>query len=252
MKTSTFILAAILLSTGVIFAQDAKKPVTVRIKKVENVNGVSKITDTTFTVTDTKDLPKEISVTKITGSPGAGATVINIEGEDGPIRVEDLPDMEWVEAELAEGRAGAKTSKKIVLVECESGTAKDGDQRKSNRKQQTVIIVKKVMIDDPSENEIKQLGKGTKANTGLEVSQLDVAPNPSQGGITGITFFLTDRGATNIQVYNVEGKVVYEEHLPDFSGRYHKEIDLGGQSKGIYFLSVKQNDKQLTKKIILE
>lgn len=58
MKTKTILLSALVLGCTALTAQTNKKA-TVRIKKVENINGAEKIVDTTYTVDDASALKLE-------------------------------------------------------------------------------------------------------------------------------------------------------------------------------------------------
>lgn len=70
MKTKTILLSALILGCTAMGAQSNKKA-TVRIKKVENINGVEKIVDTTYTVDDASALKLEdgSAVISTSGSP---------------------------------------------------------------------------------------------------------------------------------------------------------------------------------------
>jgi hypothetical protein len=50
----------------------------------------------------------------------------------------------------------------------------------------------------------------------------------------------------------MEGKNVYEENLPGFTGTYKKEIDISNNASGVYFIKVSQNGHSMFKKMILE
>jgi hypothetical protein len=69
MKLPIFILVFVLVSTGIL-AQE-KKSSTVRIRKVEVINGVEKISDTTYTSDQTPELPElDIISNTMGGLPG--------------------------------------------------------------------------------------------------------------------------------------------------------------------------------------
>lgn len=65
-------------------------------------------------------------------------------------------------------------------------------------------------------------------------------------------FNLKDKGDTDIQVMNLEGRSVYSETLKDFNGNYKKEIDISSNPKGVYFVKVKQGEHSQLRKIVLE
>ena len=57
---------------------------------------------------------------------------------------------------------------------------------------------------------------------------------------------------TVIQVLDLNGKEVYSEKLDEFDGSYNKEIDIKNEAKGTLILKIKQGDKVITQKIIVE
>jgi hypothetical protein len=65
-------------------------------------------------------------------------------------------------------------------------------------------------------------------------------------------FDLAKKGDTEIRVVDVNGREMYFKTLKNFKGKYSNEIELGDVAKGIYFLQVFQNGKQMVKKLITE
>lgn len=253
MKTTTFIIAALLFSSTLLLAQNEKKQVTIRIKKVQIVNGVEKVMDTTFTTTDqdviVKDLP-QVNIQMLKAPEGVPAVIT----ED--ISIDELPqseEMEWLQTELGEElkkMPNEASCKQIIIVE--SNTETSDENSKASPKKLTKVIIRTQKVTDPTKEELKLLGKSENTQVPpLELRELSFAPNPSNG-ITGIELVLPKKGPTTISVYNLNGVLVYEEKLEDFTGRYQKQLDLSQQPKGIYFLSVTQNDESITKKLILE
>ena len=51
---------------------------------------------------------------------------------------------------------------------------------------------------------------------------------------------------------NVLGKTVYFEKVSITQNKYFKEIELGKITTGIYFVQVKEGEKQIYKKLIIE
>lgn len=89
--------------------------------------------------------------------------------------------------------------------------------------------------------------------------QLEVYPNPNTSKFTA-TFKIIEKQNINLKVFNIKGKLIYEESLNEFTGRYHKEIDLSSYAKGIYNLQlstvarngIPAKETIINKKIILE
>ena len=82
----------------------------------------------------------------------------------------------------------------------------------------------------------------------LEFSQLDMYPNPNQGAFQ--LDFEIEAGATIVSIANMDGKVVYSKDMRDFNGVFSDRIDISDEPSGVYFLTIKQGDKKIIKKVI--
>ncbi len=80
-----------------------------------------------------------------------------------------------------------------------------------------------------------------------EEGGLSIYPNPTNG-IFEIE--LNYSGAVSIKVYNMLGIMVYDEET-NASGKFTKSIDLKGMEDGIYFISIRADDKTYSKKLKL-
>lgn len=85
----------------------------------------------------------------------------------------------------------------------------------------------------------------------LEVTKLNVFPNPSTG-IFDINFNLPIEGRTAIRIFSPTGQVIYENNLGNFTGTFSDRIDIANNAKGIYFLAITQNDQAITRKVVLQ
>lgn len=85
----------------------------------------------------------------------------------------------------------------------------------------------------------------------IRFEELNVFPNPSDG-IFNIQLELPQRGRTSIQVFDGSGRRVYENNLGDFTGVFSDRIDIANTAKGIYFLLVRQDDKTISRRIVLQ
>lgn len=92
-------------------------------------------------------------------------------------------------------------------------------------------------------------------STGIENiqnSKFRVYPNPTTGLFT-LTFETNKMVNSLIRVYDQNGKVVAEDYPDQGSGMYRRQMNLSGQAKGIYYLSILQDGKKVrTEKIILD
>ncbi|MEX2379899.1 MAG: T9SS type A sorting domain-containing protein [Vicingaceae bacterium] len=80
--------------------------------------------------------------------------------------------------------------------------------------------------------------------------QFNLYPNPNNGEFK---LHIETAGSTDytINIRNTLGQLIYTETVTA-SGKFQKTIDLSGESKGIYLLSIENNQTYLAKKIILK
>lgn len=93
--------------------------------------------------------------------------------------------------------------------------------------------------------------KATENKNELDVEQLNFYPNPNNG-LFKLRFNLSEKATTVINITGASGKEVFTEKLKAFSGVYEKDIDLTGQAKGIYYLTVKHGKQAVVRKLVIE
>jgi len=115
------------------------------------------------------------------------------------------------------------------------------------------IIILKADIRDADDKELSKLGYREPIGTRnlLEPEELRFSPNPNNGQFH-LEFRLSANGNVNIRVASSNGKIVYKEEVKDFSGSYSNDINLGSSEKGIYLLEIKQGEKVIVKKIVVQ
>jgi hypothetical protein len=252
MKKIALLAGALVLSTSLTTAQTENKT-TVRIKKVENINGVEKTTDTTYTVNGPLDLAATdgVVVKEENGKKKIVIVTDEINGGDPKnLSKVDLSDDQIQKALKAAGVdcKGLKADKMMVVDADAKANAEGGDKKQC----QKVIVIKTVKITDPSEADTKLLGKETGLSDGkLPVDKMSFYPNPSNGKFN-LSFNLAGKGDTEINVLTIEGKSIYSEKLKDFTGAYDKEIDISKNPKGVYFVKIEQGTHSQLKKVVLE
>lgn len=249
------VVTALLMLTGLALnAQTEKKEATIRIKRVENVNGVEKVTDTTFTTSNPEefkwsDKDGNIKVNEISSENGKVIKVVTID-EVGPDS-KMMSDKELnAEIEKAMKEAGldpnGKEMKKVMVIhDSETGNT-EGNKAE---KHYTKIVMVKLDITDASEEELKRLGSATDKK--LEMEEMKLYPNPNNGKFN-LNFTLNNKGDAEVVVYDMQGKQVYSEKLPNFQGEYNKPIDISSNAKGIYFVKILQGKHTQVKKISLD
>lgn len=258
MKTQVSIWA-LLLSASFATSQTEDKPVTIRIKKIENINGVEKVTDSTYTTKGPVNIHnlegitiKENDCLK-DGKANKMVIVTNeINGNTSELKdlgKEDLMDEQIQRALKAAGvDETAIDGGKIVTLNIDSNSKEKNEEKKMTR----IVIVKNVKITEASGEEKKIIDKrmGISDNE-LALDNMNFYPNPNNGKFH-LNFNLSKKGNTNVNIFNMEGKSVYNEELQDFSGNYDKEMDISSNPKGVYFVKVKQGKHAQLKKIVIE
>jgi len=86
---------------------------------------------------------------------------------------------------------------------------------------------------------------------GTTINNLDVYPNPTND-IFNVSFVSEEIQTLQLRVLNIVGEVVYTENLEQFVGEYTKQISIGNNARGVYFLEITDNQGTINKKIILQ
>lgn len=259
MKTKQLVLAVLILGTSVLFAQNENLPVdkegkkaTVRIKKVENINGVEKITDTTYTTDDPSSIQMEngnVEIKEMNDGKGTKKVVImNVEGDGAKMTDEEIKTK--IEAFTIDD-PDQMDGKQVVIKKVGKCNATQADID-SAKEEIHITIIKRIEIRDANSEDIKMLGKqaGTVDNK-LSLDKMTMNPNPSNGKFD-LNFNLKNKGDAEVTVFDMQGKQVYNEKLSGFQGEYKKSIDLSNNQKGIYFIKIQQEKHTQVKKVIIE
>jgi hypothetical protein len=85
---------------------------------------------------------------------------------------------------------------------------------------------------------------------GTTINNLDVYPNPTND-IFNVSFVSEEIQSLQLRVLNLVGEVVYTENLEQFGGEYTKQISIGNNSKGVYFLEIADNQSTTISKLII-
>jgi hypothetical protein len=84
------------------------------------------------------------------------------------------------------------------------------------------------------------------------LQNLTVYPNPSNGSFT-LSFYLNSKENIGVSIENILGQELVSETLTNTPGLFSKTYDVKSLPKGVYILSMKQNNKAtLAQKIILQ
>jgi len=85
----------------------------------------------------------------------------------------------------------------------------------------------------------------------LEIKDISFYPNPSDGRFN-LEIETTDKGPLQVKIVSPTGNVVYEKTDSSGAASYNFKIDISDEREGVYILQVIQNNKTLTKRVIIE
>lgn len=108
-----------------------------------------------------------------------------------------------------------------------------------------------VALTDEELEELERNSQIVASPQKLGIGSVNFFPNPSNGEFDMI-FSLYEEGDIDVRIFSSEGQVVYTEQVQGFSGNFSGHVDISDYAPGIYFLVVQQNDKSVTKKVVLQ
>jgi hypothetical protein len=86
-------------------------------------------------------------------------------------------------------------------------------------------------------------------NQAAELSGISITPNPSNGLFN--LKFNEVKSAMNLEVRDIDGKLVYEDRL-NVNGYLNEELDFTGFAKGVYFLKLQGEESSTVKKLVIQ
>ena len=114
-----------------------------------------------------------------------------------------------------------------------------------------VKVISRIKVVIRSANAEDKEAAGTDDMEGLELRDINFYPNPSDGRFD-VELETGSADAVQVSIIDPEGNEVYNRTGIPKEGRYDFHIDLSDQQKGIYLMKVVQNNKALTKRVIIE
>lgn len=112
-----------------------------------------------------------------------------------------------------------------------------------------------ITMDNISETELERLNQHAdpkiSATNNLPVEGLYFSPNPNNGEFV-FHFDLIESGPALVQLYDLNGRLVYTVEVVDGPGSYTEQVDVSAEPKGVYFLTVRQNGKSFSKKVVVQ
>jgi hypothetical protein len=85
---------------------------------------------------------------------------------------------------------------------------------------------------------------------GTTINNLNVYPNPTND-IFNVSFVSEEIQTLQLRVLNIVGELVYTENLEQFVGEYTKQISIGNNARGVYFLEITDNQSTTFTKLVI-
>jgi len=97
----------------------------------------------------------------------------------------------------------------------------------------------------------EQFPDDPKASTrdGLSLLDYSIFPNPTYDELN--LSFRAEAKPASVRIAEPGGRVIFEENLPNFDGYYARQLDLQNATPGILLLTIQQEGRLVTKKIVL-
>jgi|GEM_PF-3411501 len=103
----------------------------------------------------------------------------------------------------------------------------------------------------PCTNEtVTELNTETIANN-VEANRFDIFPNPSNG-VSTITFEDTSEGNLSMEIFDFQGKLIFQEDKINFEGFYQNTLNISNQPSGIYLIKMNIGDRSYTKELVIQ
>jgi len=111
----------------------------------------------------------------------------------------------------------------------------------------------RIEINELTEDEIHELNKKCNASldesNSLEMDHFTVSPNPGNG-VFILDMGLQEKGDLKVEVFDANGRSVYQNTLAGDADIVLERIDISGQESGMYYISVSQNGRGKVTRVI--
>lgn len=128
-----------------------------------------------------------------------------------------------------------------------------GDDAEVMNSSEIHMVRIEIKMEDPAEEEMNMLRNSgaSNLNNSLQLEELSFYPNPNNGQFS-LNFQAPETGTLSVVVRDLQGRTVYEEDATEFNGIYQNDINISGESAGVYFLTINVNGRTTTKKLVME
>jgi Secretion system C-terminal sorting domain len=260
MKETIIITCAVVMSLSALFGQSSKKKATIRIRQIENVNGVETIKDTSFTSEDPnvmvlqnhnlnlKEIDgKNVTLRKIFIANDLSTVSDSFDFTTMGLDLGNLADAENLMKEVEKAKTSDGKHHVVILTHSGKLSKLKGEKDGAAKSYKAHIFITDLDPKDKTSLKAELEGKDDV----LQVEHLDFFPNPNNGKFN-LSFKLPIKGDTKVSIISMDGKVVYYKNLDNFIGTFKTEVNISDNAKGVYFVKVEQNEQSILKKIVLE
>ena len=110
---------------------------------------------------------------------------------------------------------------------------------------------KGTLTDDAQDFSLIVTGSNLTLGTAdIEISTVHIWPNPA---LTEINFkFPASEKTTQLMLYDLRGRVVYEDEISKGNGTIRGQIDTSAFARGVYILKINQGNTSTQKKVVLK
>ena len=88
------------------------------------------------------------------------------------------------------------------------------------------------------------------ANEEFSLANFSLYPNPNKGSFT-VQFDSSSTNAIDIAVHDLRGRSIFERKYSN-TGLFSQNIELNGMQTGVYLVTIKDGDKKVVKKVVIE
>jgi len=123
---------------------------------------------------------------------------------------------------------------------------------KSFFKEDTRVMVMITDLEKDEEEKFNKVSPNNKLkNADSELEGFEFFPNPNKGEFK-LGFEVEERANIEVNIYSLDGKIVYNKFFENFKGEFDESIDLQNNESGTYILEIIQGDKRTNKKIVVK
>ena len=174
-----------------------------------------------------------------------------IKGEDAETFIESTPDGHKILIKKLVDSNNVSINNIEVRIEDNHITITDGDDvtELDAGENQYIFIHKEIVIEDMTDEEFEKIGlKPTENN--LELAEMQLYPNPSAGDLQ--LDFTALPGEAKVVIRDMYGHEIVTQELYSETGEFSTRFDIRNEAAGIFFVTMRQEGKSLTKKIMVK